>query len=74
VVVKRAEEEKGSLHGGCSFYSRQSGGGGKAVGVAKQWQLRSDHGRHGWRRCSDRAADGWALEVSDFFSIYPNPA
>jgi hypothetical protein len=39
------------------------------VGVAKQWRPQSERGRHGRRRCSDQATDGWAPAVSDFFNL-----
>jgi hypothetical protein len=37
------------------------------LGAAEQRRPWSECGRHGWRRCSDKEADGWALTVSDFF-------
>jgi hypothetical protein len=48
----------------------QSGCDGEAVGVAKCRWLLSKRSWHGRRRCSDRAADGWAPMVLDFFPIY----
>jgi hypothetical protein len=54
------------VDGGGASYGR-SGGDGEGVGVAKQRRPRSECGRHGQRRCSDRAADGWAPTVLDFF-------
>jgi hypothetical protein len=52
VVVKGAEEEKGSLHGGCSFYSRwrrlakaaRAAGGAVAAAKPWVWQSSGDHG------------------------------
>jgi hypothetical protein len=76
---KRAEEEEGTPRGSAAFYRWQrrlekggvscgrSGGGSEAMGTTKRRRLRSKCGRHGRRRCSERAADGWAPAVSDFF-------
>jgi hypothetical protein len=55
-----------AVDGGGTSYER-SGGGGEAVGAAKWRRPRFKRGRHGWHCCSDRAADGWAPVVSDFF-------
>jgi hypothetical protein len=38
------------------------------LGAAVQWWPRSERGRHVRHRCSDRAVDGWAPAISDFFS------
>jgi hypothetical protein len=48
----------------------RSGGGGEAMGTAKRRQPQSKHGQYGRCHCSDRAADGWAPAVTDFFPIY----
>jgi hypothetical protein len=56
--------------GGAPFIA---GGGGwqrRCELRAEQWRRpQSERGRHGWHRCSYRAADGWALVVSDFSNL-----
>jgi hypothetical protein len=47
----------------------RSGGGSEAMGTAKWRQPWSKCGRHGQHRWSYRAADGWALAVSDFSNL-----
>jgi hypothetical protein len=38
------------------------------LGAAVRWWPRSERGQHVRHRCSDRAVDGWAPAISDFFS------
>jgi hypothetical protein len=39
------------------------------VGMVKWHWPQSERGRHEWRHCSDRAVDGWAPAVLDFFQF-----
>jgi hypothetical protein len=81
---RRRKKGRYTRGGGCSFYSRRRQLA-KAVrdvaravaavklGAAEQWRPQSKRSRHGQRRCSDRAADGWPQRFR-IFPIYPKLA
>jgi hypothetical protein len=83
-VAAKGRRRKKVLHGAAALYRShrrlekggvscgRSGGGGEAVSMEKWRWLRSECGRHGRPCCSDRAADGWARVVSDFFQFIQN--
>jgi hypothetical protein len=74
MTTKAAEEEKGSLHGGGGAPFVASGGGWQRRHElwVERWHPWSKRGWHGRHRCLDRAADGWAPVVSDFFQFIQN--
>jgi hypothetical protein len=82
MAAKGRRRKKGRYRGGGSFYSRRRQLA-KAVrdvaravvavklGAAERRRPQSKRGRHGQRRCSDRAADGWPSGF-EFFQFIQN--